>query len=84
MPNGAQKAGAYFCVPMDASLAARSSVMETLMEMQGIAEVPQGVSFEDFLAWATSDVAAAWTRSDDAIARILAVGVTHCYKYIRQ
>lgn len=73
LPHGAEKANAYFCLPINASLAARSPVIETLKELHGEPEVLAGVTTEDFLAWTSSDTSAACALPDDAIAQILQV-----------
>lgn len=41
------------CVPVEPELAKESPVLDTLMEFEGLVEMPQGVSLDDFERWAT-------------------------------
>lgn len=52
VPHGHVKARAYICIPVDESMAIRSSVMATLMDCNGIVELPAGVEVSDLLTWA--------------------------------
>ena len=51
VPHGQERARAYICTPVDEAIAERSSVMRTLMEFEGFAELPPGVDVSDVLAW---------------------------------
>ena len=54
VPHGAERARVYVCVPVDACLAHRSSVVESLLHTQGYAELPEGINVEDFLGWSNA------------------------------
>eukprot|EP00892_Ulva_mutabilis_P002940 jgi/Ulvmu1/12647/UM094_0003.1 len=51
LPHGAARSRAYVAFPVDDALAARSSVMATLVETEGIANLPEGLPTADFLKW---------------------------------
>lgn len=53
LPPGRPRCRAYVCIPVEDSLASRSPVIETLMEIEGIAELPDGVPVADFLSWSS-------------------------------
>lgn len=49
---GSVRARTYVCVPVDESMANRSSVLESLMECNGRANLLEGVEVSDYLTWA--------------------------------
>lgn len=50
VPHGAESR-AYVCFPVD-SAAQRSPVLTTLIEFDGVSELPDGLTTADLLAWA--------------------------------
>lgn len=52
VPQGHADARAYICFPVAESMATRSSVIETLIDLNGIIELPAGVEVTDLLKWA--------------------------------
>lgn len=49
----APRSSVYACIPVDASLAGRSSVLATLMQSSGIQELPDAVTLDSFQTWCT-------------------------------
>lgn len=52
LPHGSERSNVYVCIPVDTGLATKSPVLETLMEFDGLVEMPEGISLDDFEAWA--------------------------------
>lgn len=50
VPSGCAEARAYFCTPVDDSVAERSSVLTSLLDVEGIVELP-GVEMLDVKKW---------------------------------
>lgn len=73
LPGGCQRSPVYMCVPVDPGLAKMSSVLETLMEFEGLVELPGGVSFSEFEEWSTSVVEDASTLMLEEISSALQV-----------
>ena len=51
LPPQAATARAYVCIPVAEEVASRSSVMDTLMNSEGIATFPDDVTVSDYFAW---------------------------------
>lgn len=51
VPHGANSR-AYICIPLDECLAERSAVIQTLMELGGVSELPPDLDPTDVLTWA--------------------------------
>ena len=52
LPHGCERSPVYVCIPVDPGLATKSPVIETLMEFDGLVEMPEGIALDDFEAWA--------------------------------
>lgn len=76
LPRGAQGSRACIGIPFDAGLANRSPVLGKLIEMGSVSELPDGVSFDDFIAWSTLDVEDALATPAADVARALQVRAT--------
>lgn len=59
LPHGSGRSRAYVAFPVDERLASRSPVMETLIETEGIANLPEGIQASEFLKWCNTDIDAA-------------------------
>lgn len=73
VPRGAPKARAYVCIPVDESVASRSSVIATLMNMEGFADLPDGIDVSDFLSWSESRPEEAFSLSAEELSCALQV-----------
>lgn len=85
LPPGRPRCRAYVCIPIEDSLARRSPVIETLMEIEGIAELPDGVPVADFLSWSSmaTDELSAFHADDvcQALRVSLAPNGCVCWRY---
>ena len=52
VPHGHVQARAYICIPVQEEMATRSSVIASLMDCDGLVELPEGVQVSDVLTWA--------------------------------
>lgn len=50
----AAKPRAFICIPLEESLADRSTVLASLMDVHGSVELPSGIDVSDVLTWAES------------------------------
>lgn len=80
VPRGAARTRAYVCIPVEESVASRSSVIATLMDVEGFAELPDGVEVSDLLAWSDMRPDEASSLTADELSCALQVGESaHCY-----
>lgn len=64
---------AYLGIPIGAADAERSCVLSTLIETGGGAELPQGITVKDFIAWSTTSVQDAESMPPADLARAMQV-----------
>lgn len=72
MPNAVQPR-AFFCIPVEESLATRSTMIADLMDTHGTAELPEGLDMSDVMTWAASKPGQADSMSWEALAHTLKV-----------
>lgn len=73
VPHGYAHARAYIGIPVEEALAQRSSVMATLMECEGVVELPDGVAVADFMTWSDFQPEEAATLSAEELTQALKV-----------
>lgn len=73
VPHELAQARAYICIPVQDAMASRSSVMSTLMDCEGVVELPAGVEVSDVLTWAETQPEDAATLSTNTLSHALKV-----------
>lgn len=84
VPRGAERTRAYVCIPVQECVATRSLVIATLMDVEGFAELPDGVDVSDLLAWSDMRPDEASSMSADDLSCALQVGESsHWYLHVK-
>lgn len=73
LPPLVSKSATYLCLPVDTSVADRSCILKSLMEVPGVARLPDGVTFEGFRAWSTIHASDVDTVPVEDISHVLQV-----------
>lgn len=64
---------AYLAIPIGAAEVERSCVLSTLIETGGGAELPQGITVKDYIAWSTTSAKDAESMPAADLARAMQV-----------
>lgn len=53
LEHGTVRSSVYVCIPVDATLAERSPVLQNFLRSSGVKELPEGVTVDSFQTWCT-------------------------------